>query len=120
MDKIELEFIEKQKQLCLKYNTTYCESSFDKLVGVALSSFNNAKMPINGLRHPIESSHSANWYIWAGDYSDEENFFQPLHIQHLLELCPKAINYLGLPPGWRFLFDNKFEDVWFDADLLDI
>ena len=43
---------------------------------------------------------------------------KPMHIYHLLELCPKAIKYLGLAPGWRFLFDNTYEDVWYDQSLL--
>ncbi|WP_459213513.1 immunity protein Imm33 domain-containing protein [Paraburkholderia caribensis] len=26
--------------------------------------------------------------------------------------------YLGLPPGWRFLIAEGYEDVWEDAKLL--
>ena len=117
---IEKKFTEKQKEICQKYNAGFVASPFDKLIGVALASLDKFKMPINGLRHPIESEQSANWYIWAGEYSEVDDFFQPLHINHLIEICPKAINYLGLAPGWRFLFDNKYEDVWYDENLLII
>ncbi|MDI3320699.1 immunity protein Imm33 domain-containing protein [Pinibacter soli] len=120
VDHIEKGFIERQKALCKKYNAEFLESPFDKIIGVALKSFNTFSLPINGLRHPIENTHSTNWYIWAGEYSNSDDFFQPVHINHLLELCPKAINYLGLAPGWRFLFDNTYEDVWYDRLILNI
>jgi hypothetical protein len=116
----EQEFTKKQKSLCVKYGAQFLASPFDKLIGVALESFDNFEMPINGLRHAIESEHSANWYIWAGEYSDADDFFKPVHVHHLLEICPKAINYLGLAPGWRFLFDNEYEDVWYDENLLHV
>jgi hypothetical protein len=116
---IEVEFKSRQKEICAKYGAEFLESSFNKLIGVALKSFDKFDMPINGLRHPIESAESANWYLWAGEYSEADDFFQPVHISHLLEICPKAINYLGLAPGWRFLFDNQYEDVWFDESLLE-
>jgi hypothetical protein len=119
-DNIEKEFLEKQKIVCRRFDTDFFASSFDKIIGVALKSFDEDRMPINGLRHPIENEQSTSWYIWAGEYSDDDNFFQPVHISHLLEICPKAINYLGLPSGWRFLVDNNYDDVWYDETLLKI
>ena len=76
-------------------------------------------MPINGLRHP-PSGNTSGWYIWAGeDYSDDPNFFVPLHIKHLNEWCPEVLKFLHLPPGVRFLFDNKgYTDIWQDNSLL--
>ena len=118
VNNIEGEFIKKQKEICRKYTAEYFETSFDKLIGVALKSFDKFEMPINGLRHPIENDQSANWYIWAGEYSDADDFFSPVHVSHLLEICPKALHYLGLGPGWRFLFDSEYEDVWFDENLI--
>ncbi|MBV4358901.1 immunity protein Imm33 domain-containing protein [Pinibacter aurantiacus] len=120
MDNIEKEFLESQKAICKKYNAEFLAAPFDNLIGVALKSFEAFNMPINGLRHPTERALSANWFIWAGEYSDSDDFFQPVHIKHLLDLCPKAINYLGLAPGWRFLFDSQYEDVWYDEQLLNI
>jgi hypothetical protein len=120
VDSIEREFIERQKAVCKKYNAAFLSAPFNKFIGVALASFDSFNMPINGLRHPIESEQSTNWYLWAGEYSEDDDFFQPVHIHHLLQICPKAINYLGLAPGWRFLFDSKYEDVWYDENLLNI
>ncbi|HEY4324361.1 MAG TPA: hypothetical protein VGN20_10250 [Mucilaginibacter sp.] len=41
-----------------------------------------------------------------------------MHISHLLDIYPTAIDYLGLAPGWRFLIDEEYEDVWYDSNLL--
>lgn len=33
---------------------------------------------------------------------------------------PEVKKYLDLPPGYRFLIDgNNYEDVWFEAELLN-
>jgi hypothetical protein len=125
MDKTQIEqfeysFIEKQKGVCQKYGALFTPSPFNKLIGVAIKSFGEFNMPINGLRHPDQSEQTINWYIWAGEYAEAPDFFKPVHIYHLLEICPKAINFLGLAPGWRFLFDNVYEDVWYDENLLTI
>ena len=120
INNIEQELIKKQKVVCRKYGAEFLASPFNKLIGVALESFDKFQMPINGLRHPIQSEGSASWYIWTGEYSEADDFFKPVHVSHLLEICPKALNYLGLAPGWRFLFDNEYEDVWRDQSLLNI
>jgi len=116
---IELRTIECQKEICLKYGAEFSPAPFGKLIGVALESFNSSEILVNGLRHPDENKNVINWYIWNGEYSLADDFFQSIHIHHLLKMCPKAINYLGLSQGWRFLFDgNGYEDVWFDESLL--
>lgn len=77
--------------------------------------------PINGLRHPPEGN-STDWYIWAGEvFSDSDDFFLPLHDSHLIDWCSDVIEFLGLPPGFRFLIDeNNYEDVWEDKSLLEV
>lgn len=117
---IEQEFIRRQKDICKKYGAEFFGVAFDESAGVALESFDRFQMPIDGLRHSIENDRSVSWYIWSGEYSDAHDFFKPIHVRHLLDVCPKAINYLGLAPGWRFFFDSNYEDVWYDESLLDI
>ena len=76
-------------------------------------------MPINGLRHPIQGD-TTGWFIWAGgEPSTAPDFFQPVHVAHLADWCPLALKFLGLPPGWRFLVADGYEDVWGDPSLLD-
>ncbi|PZR09701.1 MAG: hypothetical protein DI539_21725 [Flavobacterium psychrophilum] len=118
---IEKQFIGKQIEVCRLYNAPYIASPFDKIAGIARRSFDDkTNMPINGLRLPVENEQSANWYIWAGEYSEADDFFEPVHLYHLIDFCPNALKFLGLAPGWRFLFDDKgYEDVWHDEQLLN-
>src|ERR1700761_4936843 len=102
---IEDDIVKEQIKMCNKYRSVYTECPFDILIGIALESFEVFQLPINGLRHPQESEQAINWYIWAGEYSDSESFFKAIHVRHLFEICPKALKFLGLAPGWRFLFD---------------
>ena len=120
---LELKIIQNQKEMCNKYGAKYIEAPLDKIIGVAIETFSgvNSLWPINGLRHPDQTDNVVNWYVWAGEvFSESPDFFKPMHIRHLLTMCPKTLNYLGLGPGWRFLFDDRYEDVWFDESLLII
>ncbi|MEQ1698563.1 MAG: hypothetical protein ABMA25_00550 [Ilumatobacteraceae bacterium] len=77
-------------------------------------------VPLNGLRHPPEGD-TTGWYLWAGEeLSQEDDFFVPLHVEHLVQWCPDALPSLGLPPGWRFLIAPGYEDGWYDESLLDV
>ena len=108
-----------QKELCLKYGASFSASPENLKVGIALNVKEGLK-PINGLRHPQEGE-TTGWYIWAGEeLLDDPDFFQPLHVEHLPDWCPQVQKFLGLPPGWRFLIDGDYEDVWYDESLLDV
>ncbi len=77
-------------------------------------------MPLNGLRHPTAFGVSG-WYIWGGEVlSDSPDFFKPIHLAHLENSCRLSLKYLLLPPGWRFLTDGTYEDMWFDPALLEV
>jgi hypothetical protein len=87
-------------------------------VGVALSTM--GQNPINGLRHPV-SAGTTGWYIWCGEeFSDAADFFQALCVEHLLESLPTVVDFLALPPGYRFLLHGTYRDVWFDEQLLNV
>ncbi|WP_456088837.1 immunity protein Imm33 domain-containing protein [Paraburkholderia ferrariae] len=43
----------------------------------------------------------------------------PVHAAHLADWAPLVLPYLGLPPGWRFLVTEQYEDVWEDKQLLE-
>lgn len=108
---------EMQRSICEKFGAEFCEARVDHKVGVS-PNVQSGIMPINGLRHqPVGDT--TGWYIWAGEeLSGAPDFFQPLHVEHLDEWCPQVKKYLGLPPGWRFLIADGYEDVWFDGNLL--
>lgn len=74
-------------------------------------------MPLNGLRHPVVGD-ASGWFIWRGkDLSSASDYFQPMHVAHLVVECPEAAEFLALPPGWRFLIAPGYVDVWYDETL---
>lgn len=87
-------------------------------LGIALSTI--GKKPINGLRHKAENG-TNGWYIWCGEeMGKEDDFFAPLHVEHIAEYLPEVQEYLDLPPGYRFLIDGiDYEDVWYEQELLN-
>lgn len=87
-------------------------------LGIALSTI--GKQPINGLRHKVENG-TNGWYIWCGsEMSKADDFFSPMHVEHISEYLPTVQEYLNLPPGYRFLIDEgNHEDVWFDQELIN-
>ena len=107
-----------QEEVCRRYNAAFSQVNADEIVGVS-GTLDSSLKPINGLRHSRHAQ-TSGWYIWAGDYSEDKNFFKPMHANHVLEKYPHLAPYLGLPPGWRFQIDpdQAYEDVWHDASLL--
>lgn len=107
-----------QRQVCARWEAAFTPSPPGLKVGIA-ENVRSGIVPINGLRHPPANG-TTGWYIWAGEtLSDADDFFLPLHVEHLAEWCPAVLPYLGLPPGWRFLIADGYEDLWFDPGLLD-
>ncbi|MDQ4141539.1 MAG: hypothetical protein M3142_13600 [Bacteroidota bacterium] len=59
--------------------------------------------PINGLRH-VKQERMDGWYLWSGREipQDDDSFFKPIHLEHLITKRPTILKFLGLPAGWRF------------------
>ena len=109
--------IHKQKEICSMHNSTW--KPINKKLNIGASA-DLVKDPINGLRHPSEKG-TTGWYIWTGEYSEADDFFQPICVEHLLQKRPDIIKYLGLDIGFRFLVDkNGYEDIWFDEKLKNL
>lgn len=107
-----------QKAVCDDFGVEVCEVFLGDKVGISQSAL-DGELPLNGLRHRYTSG-TNGWYLWGGEFSDAVDFFKPLHVGHLEESCKLSLKYLLLPPGWRFLTDGAYEDVWFDASLLKV
>lgn len=106
-----------QRDVCARYGAEPVAAPSKLKVGIA-SNVRQGVQPVNGLRIKPEGD-TTGWYIWAGEqWSDDPDFFVPLHVEHLESWCPQAIPFLQLPPGWRFLVAPGFEDVWQDPQLL--
>lgn len=105
-----------QKMICEKYGAEFLESPSSLKVGIS-SNVKEGALPLNGVRYQ-PTPDTSGWYIWAGeDFSEDPDFFLPLHISQLNEWNSLILKYLGLPPGWRFLVTADYEDVWFDEQV---
>lgn len=113
-----MDIIKAQKDVCEKYGSLYHESPLFLKVGISVN-LKDGTYPIHGLRHPPQGD-TTGWYIWAGEYSNDPDFFVPLHVEHLKEYRPEILPYLGLAPAYRFLIAPGYEDVWEDAELLKL
>ncbi|WP_443096537.1 immunity protein Imm33 domain-containing protein [Rhizobium dioscoreae] len=66
-----------------------------------------------GVRQAMPKGGTVSWFFYCGEYSDAEDFYQPVHTAHLSELLPGVVKYLRLPVGTRFIIDDQgYEDVW--------
>jgi hypothetical protein len=109
--------IDCQKQICEKHQSKW--NPINKKLMIGCASDLNAN-PIHGLRHPQEKR-TTGWYIWTGEHSESDDFFKPMCAEHLLQIRPELIKYLGLDVGYRFLIDKKgYEDVWYDEKLKNV
>ena len=107
-----------QQAVCSRFGASYVECDLGLKVGISRNVKNGVR-PLNGLRIRPEGD-TCGWYIWAGEeFSEAPDFFVPLHASHLAEWAPLVMPYLGLPPGWRFLVTEQYEDVWADPQLLE-
>jgi hypothetical protein len=110
--------VSRQRAFCVERGVEYAASPPQSKLGFAPST--KGKFPINGLRHPIVGD-TNGWYIWCGEkFSDDVEFFEPQHAGHFYENYPEVAKFLGLPPGFRFLFNPDGIDVWFDESLLKV
>ena len=108
-----------QREVCHRYGTEFVPYHASDKLGLSANVRSGLK-PLNGLRHPPHRG-TSSWYIWAGvDLRRTPDFFKPIHVRHIADVCPAVVPYLGLPPGWRFLISEGHEDVWFDEELLKV
>jgi hypothetical protein len=107
-----------QQAFCCEREANFVAAPQRSISGFALST--KGQTPINGLRHPM-TGESSGWYIWCGEkFSEDPDFFSPIHTGHLYEDYPELIKFLGLSPGYRFLLSGTYVDVWYDDSLLNI
>jgi len=107
-----------QQQLCASLDVEPDTPDPESKLGVS-AGVRAGELPVHGLRHP-KGDGTNGWYLWTGELSDHDDFFAPLHWEHLAGCAPTVLRFLALPPGWRFLTDGVTEDMWFDATLLDV
>lgn len=104
-----------QLETCKQLRSIHQPPAEDERLGIALGSLST--LPLNALRHQPNSG-TCGWYIWGGDYSDDPDFFQSLHVYHIAKYAPQLVKYLALAPGWRVLLAPGQTDAWYDPNLI--
>nr|WKF61529.1 hypothetical protein HUO10_006060 [Paraburkholderia busanensis] len=104
-----------QRSICQRFGAEYTPPEASQKVGISLGSLGN--VPLHAVRL-FPKNGTCGWYIHGGEYSPDDDFYQPLHVTHLIGRCPNIVPYLALPPGWRVLLTPDYEDVWFDGEVL--
>ncbi|HSW97259.1 MAG TPA: hypothetical protein VLF89_05525 [Candidatus Saccharimonadales bacterium] len=116
---LEEQLISEQKKICEKYSAKFTPTDLNSMLGIS-DNTDGVNIPINGLRHPQEGD-SSGWYIWSGkEFFERADFFKPSHAKHLKTNCSMILKFLGLPPGYRFLYTGDYLDIWYDPELLKI
>ncbi|QJI16665.1 hypothetical protein HKK58_23290 [Pseudomonas sp. ADAK22] len=107
----------KQQSICEWQGITPDRPQPGSKIGVAFGTL--GLRPLNGLRINPENG-TNGWYLWGGmEWSEAEGFFSPLHVEHIADYLPEVVEYLDLPPGYRFYIDgSNFEDAWLDPELV--
>lgn len=105
--------------MCARFGAAFVEAPSALKLGVSRN-FASTDFPLNDLRH-LPVNETCGWFIWSGTtLSQEPDFFVPMHVVHLADICPNIQPYLGLSPGWRFQLAPGHEDAWWDEALLDV
>ena len=109
------EDFETPEDLCGRVGATPLQTAPGDRLGLSRSA--RTDRPVHG-RRVAPGPGASGWFVWAGDWSDADDFFEPTHAAHIPQVCPLASLFLSLPPGWRFLTDGDYVDVWFDPAIL--
>jgi len=107
----------RSQSICQVHNVLPEPPEAGTMVGLAIESL--GRRILHGLRHKPEKG-TNGWYIWAGEYSTNPDFFKPICVEHIINFLPNfELEYLELPSGYRFLIDGiNYQDVWRDENLI--
>jgi hypothetical protein len=102
-----------QRAICEEYGSAFHPVPLNFKVGIALSTLK--LNPIYGVREAVEAD-TTGWYIWGGEYSSADDFFEPVHVAHLANLLPMVLPFLCLESGFKFIIDERgYKDIWRDV-----
>ena len=100
-----------KREICDRYAAEFTPIDWGLRVAIADDFFGDA-LPKNGVRIEVEGN-MTGWYLYASDtISEAVDYYKPYCAEHLPDILPSVIPYLGLPVGWRFIFAPGYEDVW--------
>ena len=106
-----------QAETCRLFGSLFDPPGENEHLGVAIATL--SQLPLNALRHSPTGG-TCGWYVWGGELSSDPEFFQSLHVHHLVAKAPELVEFLALAPGWRVLLAPGQTEVWYDPTLLAV
>ncbi|KVM51457.1 hypothetical protein WJ58_21665 [Burkholderia ubonensis] len=107
------EILRLQKETCLKYGISEFEP--ESMVAVALETLGQS--PVYGERVVLEEGEKISWFFYCGKFSEDKDFFKPVHTEHLSEILPNVLKFLRMPPGSGFVVDlYGGEEIWINEN----
>ncbi|MFC7422037.1 hypothetical protein ACFQNF_19445 [Iodobacter arcticus] len=102
---------QKQIDICKKNCSAITPYSLEEMVAVAIKTI--GKNPTVGMRNIPNDGENVTWFFYCGENSEDPDFYQTMHIEHLTDYLPNVFDYLCLEPGFSFIIDgNGYQDVW--------
>ncbi|MEH6459094.1 immunity protein Imm33 domain-containing protein [Chitinimonas sp. JJ19] len=106
-----------QKKICEKYDSAFMPLGDHEMIALALQTV--GMNPVHGIRMRQVEQGDVGWFLYCGEYSSADDFYKPMHAEHLIRILPIVCQYLALAPGYRFIIDAQgYEDVWYDDTVL--
>ncbi|WP_306208679.1 immunity protein Imm33 domain-containing protein [Actinoplanes sp. RD1] len=107
-----------QRRVCRRFGVAPLRPGRLTMSGVGLSRGSDL-LPLNAVRHPPVGQ-TNGWYVWRGEPAPQDDgFFSPVHVEHVVVQFPELVPYLALPPGMGVVLAPGYEDVWHDDAFLE-
>ena len=71
-------------EVCVRVGAKPSPPNAEEKLGLSRSA--RSEVPVHGLR-VAPSEGVSGWYVWAGEMSEAEDFFEPSRVAHIGEVC---------------------------------
>jgi len=103
---------ERQREECVHRRTDFNPPRPDQYVMISPDAV-TADTPVDAVRYP-SPQHMSGWWLSSPDYSGPVSSMLRQHLYHLTDSRPELVQYLALPPGYRFQWDAGKASARFD------
>ena len=97
-----IDIVRWQEETCRRFKVGFTPAPGISRLGIGMD-FREGAYPVNGMRSDADGDSSGGFIRSGTELSQDDDHFEALHVAHVQEICPEAMSYLALPPGWRFL-----------------
>lgn len=111
---LALSYRRDQKRVCREQGASFEPPNPLSLIACS-DGLREGRSPIGGTRYR-HSGKMSGWFLSTDLYDGTNNTVKLHHAYHVTAARPELVNYLALPPGYRF-DHGESPKIWFDATL---